>query len=75
MSVVLFVLGLVIHYAGWKLNKQLWSPSYVFLMAGTSGLFLSFFYAIMDFTTWQPFCMKRERACGRFSFRFADVVG
>ncbi len=27
-----------IHFAGWKMNKQLWSPSYVFMMAGSTGM-------------------------------------
>ena len=31
-SVVLVVVGLVIQFAGFPMNKQLWSPSYVFFM-------------------------------------------
>jgi hypothetical protein len=36
-SIFLVVLGVVIHFAGWKMNKQLWSPSYLFMMAGACG--------------------------------------
>ena len=48
LSLFLIVVGVIIHYAGFPMNKQLWSPSYVAFMAGTSGLCLVFFYFLMD---------------------------
>jgi hypothetical protein len=32
LSAFLIVLGLVVHFAGFKMNKQLWSPSFLFFM-------------------------------------------
>ena len=32
LSIILTALGLVIHFAGFPMNKQLWSPSYLFFM-------------------------------------------
>ena len=42
------LLGVVIHFAGWKMNKQQWSPSYLFFMAGAAGALLSLLYIVLD---------------------------
>jgi hypothetical protein len=45
----------VLHAAGgWKMNKQLWSPSYLFFMAGACGGLLSVVFALLDYTEWLP---------------------
>lgn len=36
------------------MNKQLWSPSYLFFMAGTCGGLLSVVFALLDYTEWLP---------------------
>lgn len=36
------------------MNKQLWSPSYLFFMAGACGGLLSVVFALLDYTEWQP---------------------
>ncbi|PRP83656.1 hypothetical protein PROFUN_03811 [Planoprotostelium fungivorum] len=41
--------GLMIHFfGGFPLNKNLYSPSFLFLMAGAAGFFLSIFYLVVD---------------------------
>lgn len=64
----------IVHETSWKMNKQLWSPAYVFLMAGCTGivircfrldlsyvgLCLVLFYLLIDFTVWQPDWMRRK---------------
>jgi heparan-alpha-glucosaminide N-acetyltransferase len=47
-SAILFVLGIAIHFAGIPLNKNLYSMSYIFLMAGTAGILLSICYILID---------------------------
>ena len=37
MSTVIITFGLIIHFTFFKMNKQLWSTSYLFFMAGTCG--------------------------------------
>ena len=64
MSLVWLVTGIIIHYAGWKMNKQLWSPSYLFLMAGCTGGCFMLFYLLLDHRTWQPTWLKRGWALG-----------
>jgi hypothetical protein len=59
LSLALFVTGLAIHYGGWEMNKQLWSPSYLFFMAGCTGILLTIFYLMMDFTSWQPVWLNK----------------
>ena len=39
---------------GWKMNKQLWSPSYLFFMAGACGATLSVALALLDYTDCLP---------------------
>ena len=39
------------------MNKQLWTPSYLFFMAGSCGACLSFFYVICDVLQ-KPFLRK-----------------
>ena len=73
-SIALVLLGLVINYSGWEMNKQLWSPSYLFFMAGCTGAFLSLFYILMDFTTWQPKFMQQQRKLLSLAWRVTDVV-
>ena len=36
-STVLIAAGLALHFEGLPMNKQLWSTSYLFFMAGTCG--------------------------------------
>ena len=50
----LIALGLTIDASGWPMNKQLWSPSYLFFMTGCCGCCLCIFYLIFDYTKWQP---------------------
>jgi heparan-alpha-glucosaminide N-acetyltransferase len=52
VSALLMVIGLTIHYGGYSMNKQLWTPSYVFFMAGSCGAFLALWYALVD-VQWQ----------------------
>ena len=59
-SAFLLVLGTVIHFAGWPMNKQLWSPSFVFFMAGSAGGFLVTVFALVDYTSWQPRPFRRK---------------
>lgn len=40
MSSMLVLMGLVVQWIGWLPNKQIWSPSYVLIMAGTNGVLL-----------------------------------
>lgn len=61
MSFVLIAVGVIIEVAGWKPNKQIWTPSYVFIMAGTNGLVLATFYALLDYTAWQPTLMQKSK--------------
>jgi predicted acyltransferase len=35
----------------WPMNKQLWSPAYLFFMAGSCGYLLIVFYVIYDLDT------------------------
>ena len=49
-SLGLLVTGIVVHFAAWKANKQLWSPAYVLVMAGCNGLVLAGFYLLQDAT-------------------------
>jgi heparan-alpha-glucosaminide N-acetyltransferase len=48
LSVVLTALGIIVHFSGIPLNKNLYSLSYIFLMAGSSGLLLTAFYILID---------------------------
>ena len=45
------VFGLVLEAAGWGVNKQLWSPSYLFVTAGMCGYCLATMYVIFDLDT------------------------
>lgn len=47
-SAVLIGAGLAVHAALWEMNKQLWTTSYVFFMAGTCGGALTIVYALVD---------------------------
>lgn len=47
VSLVCAVLGWVINI-GWKMNKQIWSPSYLFFMTGSCGGVLVAFYTLCD---------------------------
>ena len=37
LSSTLVIFGLIVHFAGIPMNKQLWSTSYLLFMAGTCG--------------------------------------
>ena len=47
-STVLIAAGLALHFEGLPMNKQLWSTSYLFFMAGTCGAALAAVYALVD---------------------------
>ena len=49
LSTVLFALGWVIS-PFWAMNKQLWSPAYLFFMAGSCGYLLIALYLVYDFS-------------------------
>jgi hypothetical protein len=69
-STALVALGWIIHAAGWKMNKQLWSPSYLFFTAGVAGFFLIFFFALLDYPAWQPKWLTAKPFCG---FALPDI--
>lgn len=48
-SIIIVALGLVIHFSGFPMNKQLWSPSYLFFMVKLLLWFIIF--AFMQQTT------------------------
>ena len=48
VSSTLIALGLLIHCTFFKMNKQLWSTSYLFFMAGTCGMCLTIVYGLID---------------------------
>ena len=50
-SSILVALGLIVHYAGLEMNKQLWTPSYMLFTAGVGGFSLVVFYCILDYKT------------------------
>lgn len=47
-GVVMFILGIIIHFSGIPFNKNLYSLSYVLLMAGSACLVFSACYAAID---------------------------
>ncbi|PRP89041.1 hypothetical protein PROFUN_02319 [Planoprotostelium fungivorum] len=48
-SIIFLSLGLIIHFfGGFPLNKNMYSPSFLFLMAGAAGIVLSLFYIVVD---------------------------
>ena len=53
LATLLFALGWIIS-PFWAMNKQLWSPAYLFFMAGSCGYLLIAFYAIYDLDTTTP---------------------
>ena len=53
-TIFLMLLGILIHFGGWKMNKQLWSPSYLFFMAGACGAAVCVSFALLDYTEWLP---------------------
>lgn len=73
-STVLVALGWVIHASGFQMNKQLWSPSYTFFMAGMAGFFLLFFYVFLDATDWQPSFMQRTVKVHKTNVGVTDVA-
>ena len=48
LSIVLMAVGAVIHFTFFKMNKQLWSTSYLFFMAGSCGACLTLVYGLID---------------------------
>ena len=45
---MLIGVGVGLHFAGMPMNKQLWSASYTFFMAGTCGASLMLVYILVD---------------------------
>ena len=74
-SLGLLAAGLIVHFAAWKANKQLWSPAYVLIMAGCNGLVLTAFYLLQDATHWQPGWLKRRhQISSTVTFGLTDVL-
>jgi len=48
ISLLLAGAGIGVHFAGFPLNKNLYSSSYVLLMAGFAGGLFSFVYLLLD---------------------------
>jgi heparan-alpha-glucosaminide N-acetyltransferase len=49
LSGVSMVVGLILHFSGViPMNKNLWSPAYVFVMVGVDGAVFSIFYYLVD---------------------------
>tara|TARA_B110000285_G_C14809275_1_gene461190 strand:- start:57 stop:653 length:597 start_codon:yes stop_codon:yes gene_type:complete len=48
LATVLIGLGVIIHFAGIPMNKQLWSLSYLLFMSGTCGAALLVAYLMVD---------------------------
>ena len=44
----MLALGIVTHFAGFPFNKNLYSTSYLFLMAGFAGGLLCVVYMLLD---------------------------
>ena len=65
-ALALLLGGLLISLGGLPMNKQLWSPSYLFFTAGTCGAALTIAYAAVDATP--P--ASEQRATGRAVARF-----
>ena len=57
---VLMGVGLVIHFTAFPMNKQLWSPSYLFFMAGSCGSLLALFFAVVDALPLTRTSLQRE---------------
>jgi hypothetical protein len=78
MASISFVLGIVIHVAGWKMNKQTWSPSYLFMMAGAVGYVFMIFYLLLDVLPGYPFLRVAVRVWFLFTScwvsRFFNIV-
>ena len=53
MSVLCVAVGWLIDPV-WKMNKQLWSPSYLFFTAGCCGLLLVLLYLVYDLPVERP---------------------
>jgi len=48
-STLFLFFGLIIHFfLGFPLNKNLYSPSFLFVLAGAAGYFLCLFYVVVD---------------------------
>jgi heparan-alpha-glucosaminide N-acetyltransferase len=48
LSLFFIIMSIIMHFSGYHYNKNLYTFSYVFLMAGCSGLLLSICYAAID---------------------------
>jgi heparan-alpha-glucosaminide N-acetyltransferase len=48
LSILMMGAGLGIHFGGFPFNKNLWSTSYVLVMAGGGGLLFSILYVLID---------------------------
>lgn len=47
-SVVSLVIGLIVHFTLMPMNKNIWSVSFVLVMAGVDGLVMAAFYFLID---------------------------
>lgn len=48
LASVSLIFGIILHFTLVPFNKNLWTPSYVFLMVGIDGLIFSFYYFMVD---------------------------
>lgn len=77
MSLVCAAVGTIIHFAGFPWNKNLWTTSYVFFMAGVAGGLLSLFYLVIDIYghsfVFQPLRVMGMNAIFVFTMAAANV--
>jgi predicted acyltransferase len=62
LATALFALGWIIN-PFWAMNKQLWSPAYLFFMAGSCGYLLIALYLVYDFEVAAPEPPRWQRVC------------
>lgn len=74
LSAVWFVLGIIIHFSGWPMNKQMWSPSYLFMMAGACGFTVTLCYCLLDYRDWQPNILRNGLQFFRWQVRATDIL-
>ena len=68
LSSTLVIFGLIVHFAGIPMNKQLWSLSYLLFMSGTCGAALLVSYMMVDID-------HGYRKCFKFILRPLEYMG
>eukprot|EP00051_Salpingoeca_urceolata_P016147 m.213187 g.213187 ORF g.213187 m.213187 type:complete len:258 (+) comp18601_c0_seq1:795-1568(+) len=76
LSLFLGVAGVVLHFSGTHINQSLFSPPFLLVTTGVSGLALAFLYVILDAdTTHPPWLSRYRKPCGwRIGVRPTDVL-